>query len=49
MLDKFELNLGYEVAIYIAHQVTNPLIGSLFVNPYITRLVRGMGILEGTN
>lgn len=49
MLDEFELHLGYEVAISIAYQGTNPRIGSLFVGPYTTRLVRGIRILEGTN
>lgn len=45
MLDKFQLRLGYEVNVSMAHQGTDPHIGTLFVSPYITRLVRGMGIL----
>lgn len=49
ILDRFQLYLGYEVAIFIAHKGTNPRIGSIFVNPYITRLIKGMAILEGTD
>lgn len=47
MLDVFEVHFGYKVVVSIAHQGTNPRISSLFVGPYITRLVKGMGILEG--
>lgn len=46
MMDGFHLHFGYEVAIYISHYGTNPCIGSLFVGPYITHLIRCMDVLE---
>lgn len=49
MLDGFEQHLGYKVAVSIVHQEIDPRISFLFVGPYITRLVRGIGILEVTN
>lgn len=49
MLEGFELHSGYKVAVSIAHQGTDLRIGALFIIPYITRLVRGMCILEGTD
>lgn len=49
MVDGFHLYLDYEVAISISHQGTDPRINTLFVGPYITRLVRRLGILEGAN
>lgn len=45
-MNGFHLHLGYEVAASISHQGINPRIGALFVGPYITRLIRRMGILE---
>lgn len=49
MVDGFHLHLGYEVAVSIAHQGTNPYIGALFICPYITRVIRHMGLLQGTD
>lgn len=49
MIDRVEIHLGYEVGVSIVHQGTNPRIGSLFISSYITQLIRGMHILEGTN
>lgn len=46
MVDRFHLQLGYEVAIFIAQQGLDPSIKDLFVGPYITHLVRHMGILQ---
>lgn len=49
MIDGFYLHLGYEVAVSILHQGTDPRIGALFVGPYITHLIRCMGILKGAD
>lgn len=45
MLDRFYLHLGYDVVVSIAHQGMDPCISTLFVGPYITLMIRGMGIL----
>jgi len=45
MVDGFHLHLGFEVAYYIHRQGTNPRIGAIFVGPYITRIIRSMGLL----
>lgn len=46
-LDRFQLRLGYVVAVSIAHQGTCLRISSLFIILYIIRLIRRMDILEG--
>lgn len=43
------MHLGYKVAISIANQGIDPQIESFFVGPHITRLIWGIGFLEGTN
>lgn len=49
MLDGFQMHLGCEAAVSIAHQGIDPWTWSLFVSLYITRLIQGISILEGTN
>lgn len=49
MIDGFHLHLGYEVVVSISHQGTDPHIGALLVSPYITCLIRRMGIMEGVD
>lgn len=49
MVDWFHLHFGYKVAISNSHQGTNPRISSLFIGSYVTRMIRYLGILEGTN
>lgn len=44
----FHLHLRQEPVLSIYHQGTDPRVGVLFVGPYISRLVPGMGLLEGT-
>lgn len=48
MLDGFYLYLGYKMAVSITYQGTDSQISFLFINPYITKLVKEMGVLEGT-
>lgn len=48
MVDGFHLHLSYEVDVSISHQGTDIWVGFFFIDPYITWLVLGMGILEGT-
>lgn len=47
MLNDFHLYLGYEVSNSILHPGINPHIGALFIGPYLTCLIKCMGILEG--
>lgn len=49
MMDGFYLHLSYEVVVSISNQGTDPRTGTHFIGPYITRLLRRMGILEGTD
>lgn len=46
-MDGFNLHMGYEVVISIAHQETDPWVNIFFISPYITPLVQAMGIVEG--
>lgn len=48
MVDGFHLHLSYEVDVSISHQETDIWVCIFFIDPYITWLVLGMGILEGT-
>lgn len=49
MVDCFHMHLGYEVVVSISQQGTSPRIGALFVDPYITWLVRHLGAVQGTD
>lgn len=48
IVDGFHLHLGYEAAVYIAHYGTSPYNSILFFGPYITQIIRHMGLLQGT-
>lgn len=49
MIDELHLHLGHEVAVSISHQGIDPRFEALLVGPYITRLIRRICILEGTD
>lgn len=40
------LHLRYVLAKFIIHQGKHTLLGTIFVRPYITRLIRGVGLMD---
>lgn len=48
IFERYPLHLGYFFANMLAHQGYYVCLGAIFTGPYITRLIRGMGLIERT-
>ena len=48
MFERYPIHLRHLFADLIAHQGQYAHLGMIFVGPYITLLIRGMGLLERT-
>ena len=46
MIMRYPINLGRIVTKLIAQQGKNPKLGTIFADPFITRLVQGMNLLD---
>ena len=48
IVERYPIHLGHLFATLIAHQGISIRLGSIFVGPYITRMIRGLGLIELT-
>ncbi|WP_375706372.1 hypothetical protein, partial [Bartonella sp. CL2QHWL] len=48
ILERYPIHLGHLFAELISHQATSTRLGAIFAGPYITRLIRGLGLIEHT-
>lgn len=44
VVNGFRLHLGYQIAIAMHHQATDPRVAFIFAGHYITQLIQGMGL-----
>ena len=48
IVERLPIHLGYIMADLISHQGHYPRLAKIFTGPYITRLIRGMGLIDRT-
>lgn len=49
MVDRFHLHLGYEITLAMHHNEIDNRVGVIFATPYISQLIRGMGLRGGVS